>query len=130
MPVRAMRMALLAVVAVVATLAIGLAIGFRAVGRTRAVIALVIPAMAGAILRAGTMCRVPTRAVWVTLPAIVAVVAALAVVAAVGLRRSPLGPRLWSRFQPLECIGGLREVGRKRRDRDPLAGGALDVAQI
>src|SRR6185369_5630188 len=110
-----------------------LAMDFRPVGWTRALVALLIAALTRAVLRARTMGRMPVGAMRVTLAA-VAVPTLLAIVTAVGLSRgATMGAvRLGfgSRLEPLERLGLSHEVGGQRRNRNPLARRALDVAQI
>src|SRR4051794_26975668 len=80
------------------------------------------------------MSRVPFAPLRMTLLAIVAIAPLLPVMTAVGLGRGTMPPMRLSRdrcrLEPLYRLGGSREVGRQRRDRDPLARRALDIAQI
>src|SRR5437764_10969339 len=63
----------------------------------------------------------------ITIPALIAVVAPIAL----GVRAlAPLRLSLRRRLQPLERVGMSSEPGRERRNVDPLARRALDVAQI
>src|SRR5438270_8869675 len=73
------------------------------------------------------------RALRMTLLADITIAALIAVVApiALGVRAlAPLRLSLRRRLQPLERVGMSSEAGRERRDVDPLARRALDVAQI
>src|SRR4029078_13226810 len=75
-------------------------------------------------------------AMWMTLLAVVAILATLAIVAAIGLGRraletlSRLGLRLGRRLQAFERFGRSGKTSRQRRHRDLLPRRALDVAQI
>jgi hypothetical protein len=74
------------------------------------------------------MAGMTARTMRMPLLAIIAVLAAMAFATASGLRRVMIGLRFGRRLEPLERLRGGHEVGRKRRDGDPLPSGPLDVA--
>src|SRR6478672_1841636 len=94
---------------------------------------MLVAALAVAVLRARTMGRMAVGALRMTLRPAVAGVALLTVVPAIGLERRavrPLGPSLDRRLEALERLGAGHEVRRQRQERQALARGALDIAQV
>src|SRR3954453_21537071 len=94
---------------------------------------MVVAALAVAVLRARAMRRMAVGALRVALRSGVAVVSLLTVVPAIGLERRAvrtLGPSFDRRLEALERLGAGHEVRGQRHNRQALARGALDVAQV
>src|SRR5207248_2984181 len=114
-----------------------LAMSFRPVRRTKraasSFVALrrtVVASLSITILSRRAMRGMTIAALRMALRTRVAVLAALTVVAAIGLGKSPFGTLHRSGAQALERVRVRGEPGGKRHNLDPLARGALDVAQI